>query len=287
LCVGAAVVWDSPEGSDLRRRDTPGTMTTNLKLASNWKSCGVGADMRRWSHGNARINFGFCKGDDNFGGRKRKELDDFLKSLGKQMNLVMYRMQDTENVRFRLREERRQDVRLKAEREEEREKAQMERLERNRKWREKKYGTENLEDIAEEKVLDEKEERIQKNKEWRERRENRGKCEESPKEKVEDKPRLSSLILPELHCQNCHELLSPPSSIFQCSDLHKTCQACRQGDDLKKCPLCSGSIIGRNVALENVAARLFSGKYKSDSSLEESLDLTLRSPSEGVGSSID
>ena len=56
---------------------------------------------------------------------------------------------------------------------------------------------------------------------------------------------------------------------------------------LQKCPLCSGSIIGRNVALENVAARLFSGKYKSDSSLEESLDLTLRSPSEGVGSSID
>merc|ERR1712179_466654 len=116
--------------------------------------------------------------------------------------------------------------------------------------------------------------------------ESEGKIEESPKEKVEEKPRLSSLILPELHCQNCHELLSPPSNIYQCSDLHKTCQACRQGDDLKKCPLCSGSIMGRNVALENVAARLFSGKYKSDSSLEESLDLTLRSPSEGVGSSI-
>ena len=38
-----------------------------------------------------QLGFGFCKGDDNFGGRKRKELDDFLKSLGKQMNLVMYR----------------------------------------------------------------------------------------------------------------------------------------------------------------------------------------------------
>ena len=48
-----------------------------------------------------QINFGWCKGDDNFGGRQRKELDDFTKSLGKQMNLVMYRMQDTENVRFR------------------------------------------------------------------------------------------------------------------------------------------------------------------------------------------
>ena len=110
--------------------------------------------MRRFAHGNARvrkgfsslcpclicivfiqINFGFCKGDDNFGGRKRKELDDFLKSLGKSMNLVMYRMQDTERVRTKLREDRRQELRTKAEREEEREKAQMERLERNRKWR--------------------------------------------------------------------------------------------------------------------------------------------------------
>ena len=30
-------------------------MTTNLKLGSNWKSCGVGADMRRFAHGNARV----------------------------------------------------------------------------------------------------------------------------------------------------------------------------------------------------------------------------------------
>ena len=40
-----------------------------------------------------QINFGFCKGDDNYGGVKRKELDDFLKSLGKSYNLVLYRMQ--------------------------------------------------------------------------------------------------------------------------------------------------------------------------------------------------
>jgi len=243
--------------------------------------------MRRIAHGNSRINFGFCKGDDNFGGRKRKEIDDFLKSLGKQMNLVMYRMQDTENVRTKLREERRQDVRIKAEMEEEREKMQMERLERNRKWREKKFGKENLEDIAEEKVMDEKEERKQKNKEWREKRENRGKCEEITEEKVDEKPSLSSLILPELHCQNCHELLAPPIIIFQCSDLHKTCQACMQGQDLKTCPICSGDIMGRNMALETVAAMIFGKKCKSESSLGESLDLTLRSPSAEVGSSID
>merc|ERR1712130_995891 len=89
-------------------------LTMPLKLGSNWKSVGIGTDMRRWAHGNARINFGFCKGDDNFGGRKRKELDDFLKSLGKQMTLTMYRMEDTERVRFKLREDRRREVREKA-----------------------------------------------------------------------------------------------------------------------------------------------------------------------------
>ena len=85
-------------------------MASNLKLGSNWKACGYLYDMRRWDHGNSRvnigfvelflrplslpqINFGFCKGDDNYGGVKRKELDDFLKSLGKSYNLVLYRMQ--------------------------------------------------------------------------------------------------------------------------------------------------------------------------------------------------
>ena len=72
-----------------------------------------------------QINFGFCKGDDNFGGRQRKELDDFTKSLGKQMTLVMYRMQDTENVRMRLREEGRRKVREKFEKEEAEDKAKV------------------------------------------------------------------------------------------------------------------------------------------------------------------
>ena len=72
-----------------------------------------------------QINFGWCKGDDNFGGRQRKELDDFTKSLGKQMTLVMYRMQDTENVRMRLREEKRRLVREKFEKEEAEDKARV------------------------------------------------------------------------------------------------------------------------------------------------------------------
>ena len=52
-----------------------------------------------------------------------------------------------------------EEIREKAEKEEAREKSQMERLERNKKWREKKFGKEKLEDIEEDKVLDGKQER--------------------------------------------------------------------------------------------------------------------------------
>jgi len=230
--------------------------------------------MRRWDHGNSRINFGFCKGDDNFGGRQRKELDDFLKSLGKQMNLVMYRMQDTERVRFKLREDRRQAVRTKAEREELMEKMVMERLERNRKWRERKFGTDNLEDIAEEKVLDEKEERRLKNKEWRERRQNQGKCPENNVEEVAKKETLVNLILPELQCSNCNQEMAPPINIYQCEGGHNVCQEC------KLCLKCLGKYLWRNSALEKIAGLIFSRKCISEISLEDSLDITLRNPSE-------
>ena len=43
-------------------------------------------------------------------------------------------LQDTENVRMKLREDRRREVREKFEREEAEEKAREERLERNRRW---------------------------------------------------------------------------------------------------------------------------------------------------------
>ena len=156
-----------------------------------------------------------------------------MKSLGKQMNLVMYRMQDTERVRFKLREDRRQELRTKAEREEEREKMQMERVERNRKWREKKFGPDNLEDNAEEKVLDEKEERKLKNKEWREKRENQGKIQIKSPENATKKQTLSSMVLPELQCTNCHQEMVPPSNIYQCENGHNICQGCKPEQDIK------------------------------------------------------
>ena len=132
-------------------------------------------------------------------------MDDFTKSLGKQMNLVMYRMEDTERVRYQLRERRRQEVREKAARDEEKEKKQMERMERNRKWRERKDGEENLGSIAEKRVLDEKEERKQKNIEWRKRKESRNTSFQmcGYGRQTSESLSLSSFLLPLLECPYC------------------------------------------------------------------------------------
>lgn len=232
----------------------------DLKLGSNWKSCGYLFDMRRWSHGNARINFGFCKGDDNFGGGRRKNLDDFCKSLGKQMNLVMYRMADTENLRMKLRERTRSQIREKATREEEREKAQIERLERNRKWREKKVGKGGEEDGAEEKELDEKEKRKEKNKEWREKRNSRdGLDKVAEKNNGEKLTRFGILVqqlVTELQCPFCEEEMAPPTTVWQCEEGHNLCNKCRELEDMQTCPLCEAEFLGRNLALERMALLL-------------------------------
>ena len=89
-----------------------------------------------------KIGFGFCKGDDNFGGQRRKELDDFTKSLGKQMNLVMKRMEETKKVRMRLRERQQQEEEEKLKKKESEKKLQLERISKNQEWRERKRSDE-------------------------------------------------------------------------------------------------------------------------------------------------
>lgn len=214
-------------------------------------------------HGNTRINFGFCKGDDNFGGRKRKELDDFLKSLGKQMNLVMYRMEDTERLRSRMRERRRREVFEKAEKEEEREKAIFARAERNRRWRARreagaalKKDDDNDDDDDEDDDEDEKVKRRKKNKEWRERRSSSNSQVDVTSASAPVPP-LSSLLLTELICPFCQEDMAPPGEIWQCREGHSLCQKCRARPDMQACPTCMGQFMGRNKALEQVAALVF------------------------------
>ena len=127
-----------------------------MKLGSNRKTMGIGVGIREFSVDNKRvcvanydqqlttfiltikIGFGFCKGDDNFGGQRRKELDDFTKSLGKQMNLVMKRMEETKKVRMRLRERKEEEEEERLQRKELQRKIQMERISKNKEWRERK-----------------------------------------------------------------------------------------------------------------------------------------------------
>ena len=144
------------------------------------------------------------------------------------MNLVMYRMEDTERVRFKLRERRRQEIREKAAKEEEVEKKQMERIERNRKWRDRKLGKESTIGDEDSKVTDEREERKMKNKEWREKRENSKDSGFNSDKKVTPSTSLEMQLLLELECPYCQAEMCPPTRIYQCAEGHNLCQSCRE-----------------------------------------------------------
>ena len=152
------------------------------------------------------------------------------------MSLTLYRMEDTERVRYQLRERKRQAVWDKAAREEEKEKKQMERLERNRKWRERKNGKKNLmESLQEEKSLNGNEERKEKNKEWRKRRES-GTCSFHMSEygrRTAESLSLAGFLLPLLECPYCQQEMSPPATIYQCKEGHLLCRTCRNMDNMK------------------------------------------------------
>ena len=134
--------------------------------------------------------------------------------------------QDTENLRSRLRERRRNEERSKAAQIEEREKAFEGRLERNRRWRQRKGAPppssssasssssssfKELEDIQEERRgepserrPDEKEARKEKNREWRKKR---TQGEEDSEEKMADikGPGLGELLHEVLAC-SCNKV---------------------------------------------------------------------------------
>ena len=142
------------------------------------------------------------------------------------MNIVMYRMEDTERVRYQIRERRRREVRAKAAREEEYEKKEIERLDRNRKWREGRNGQETPNQTTVCKALDEQEERKQRNKEWRRRKESRlfsfQMCQYQ-----KETPSLASLLSCLCECLHCGVELSPPSCVYQCREGHNLCWKCR------------------------------------------------------------
>ena len=130
-------------------------------------------------------------------------------------------------------------VRERAEKEEEVEKAKDERLERNRRWREKRFGSEKLSlSVEETREMTEQELRKLKNKEWRERRESGSSSSQSVKSySVKDDdpglPSLEHLILRELLCPFCQDEMGPPTEIYQCSEGHNLCHTCRHRQDMK------------------------------------------------------
>ena len=115
------------------------------------------------------------------------------------MNLVMKRMEETKKVRMRLRERQQQDEDERLKKKELEKKIQLDRISKNREWREKKR-----QDVSELSSV------FGSNR----------KC-------VEWMVRL------EMQCSECGEEMVPPGRIYQCHQSHNYCQHCSLNNQLK------------------------------------------------------
>ena len=129
-------------------------------------------------------------------------MDDFTKSLGKQMNLVMKRMEETKKVRMRLREKQQEEEGEKMIKKEMEKKEQLERMSRNKEWREKKRSSSSSGSTG---------------------------CLEtdgdSPSSSCQRKC-AGWMLRCELRCEGCLAELCPPGKIYQCHRAHSHCQLC-------------------------------------------------------------
>ena len=117
-------------------------------------------------------------------------MDDFTKSLGKQMNLVMKRMEETKKVRMRLREKQQEEEGEKMMKKEMEKKEQLERMSRNKEWREKKRSS-----ISSGSTVSDSPSSCQR------------KC-------------AGWMLRCELRCCGCLAELCPPGKIYQCHRAH-------------------------------------------------------------------
>lgn len=185
---------------------------------------------------------------------------------------------------------------------EEREKAFEGRLERNRRWRQRKGAPppssssasssscsfKELEDIQEERRQepserrpDEKEARKEKNREWRKKR---TQGEEDSEEKMADikGPGLGELLHEVLAC-SCNKGLGTTT----CTEGHFVCEKCTN----KVCPVCEGEVGLQHASLHQIAILLHNTsfvqqpKHSKTPSLASSLaSLPSNAPSQSSGS---
>ena len=161
-------------------------------------------------------------------------MDDFTKSLGKQMNLVLKRMEMTERVRTKLRDQRRQEALMEEEKMKNKKQMEFERIEKNREWRQKKISEGTVSNGFDDLRVTLGCTPV-----------GLGRC-------------LEWMVRSELLCCSCQGEMFPPAKIYQCAECHNICQDCKYGLGIKTCPICTLCVMGRNIAAENMSAIVFS-----------------------------
>ena len=67
----------------------------------------------------------------------------------------------------------------------------------------------------------------------------------------------STSSVSDLECPVCLEEMVPPRRIWQCSDGHAICEDCRKRPEVKNCPTCRQTIVGRNTLAEKLAKSIY------------------------------
>ena len=114
------------------------------------------------------------------------------------MNLVMMHMEETKRIRMKMRQKTMNEAEDKFRKKEMERKLQVERIEKNKEWRDRKR----CENGDTEHFLSEEGSTVTR------------KC-------------IEWMVRLELKCFSCQQDMSPPLKIYQCEEGHNVCQQCR------------------------------------------------------------
>lgn len=196
-----------------------------------FRSVSAGTDLKTWNADNPQVEDGRDGGNVGFDDDEIGQYEDEVNHMMRRLRLNMYRAED-EMFMMRKRQWRIEDEEFAKEQKRRKKEAHERRVKKNRERRLRKEAEDKKE---EDKLL-----------------------EGMTLQRDKDDQKKKQALLAQFLCPECGASLLPPEPIFQCEDGHMMCQACRHNETVKVCTECKGPLAGRNPAMENMAAIIFS-----------------------------
>eukprot|EP00092_Neocalanus_flemingeri_P000164 GFUD01000175.1.p1 GENE.GFUD01000175.1~~GFUD01000175.1.p1 ORF type:complete len:249 (+),score=60.36 GFUD01000175.1:56-802(+) len=201
-----------------------------------FRAVGTGSDQKTWLSDNPQVEDGRIGGNVEFDQDVRDQYTDEVNHMMRRLRLNMFRAEDAMFM-MRKRQWDAEDAEFSKEQLRRKKEAHHRRIKKNRERRlrrEEQENTEQLDHLQHENGVN-----------------------------IEDR-KLAKLLKSHFKCPICDDLMSPPSSIYQCEDGHILCQHCKTNPDIKECPECLGEVAGRNTTMENIATIVFSKHFEEE-----------------------